>query len=201
VADTKYTYSSSGIEPERLGCEIVDSEISSALYLGIKIEDGNCDVWFDDPLSSPDQTTLASLVSAHNGESYHAAYDSDYICYAKNDTKITSAIEQPNWLEKLKLTTPLNTPNAYHKISYQYEWNIDVSAKTFMARVRFDGSNIHEQFERVMPARDDNMLLCSGFDIVEISGAKDITIDVSRESGGNGSISIARARLFVRRVS
>jgi hypothetical protein len=74
MAATKYTYSISSDFPNHqvnsgaLTEEIDDSSISSAALLRIDTAGDDCDIWFDDPLSSGDQTTLNGLVAAHTGE-------------------------------------------------------------------------------------------------------------------------------------
>lgn len=74
MADTKYTYSISSDFPNKqvnsdtLRQAILDSSISSAGFLRIDISGNVCDIWFDDPLSAPDQATLDGIVAAHTGE-------------------------------------------------------------------------------------------------------------------------------------
>jgi len=73
MADTKYSYSLSAdfpngaVDPEVLGEEIGDSSISSASYLYTAVAGDDCDIWFDDPLSGADETTLDGVVAAHLG--------------------------------------------------------------------------------------------------------------------------------------
>ncbi len=73
MAATKYTYSISGdfpyqkVSPGRLIQEIQDSTIVIVLdYISTNSDD--CDIWFKDALSSPDQTTLSTIVANHSGE-------------------------------------------------------------------------------------------------------------------------------------
>jgi hypothetical protein len=74
MADTKYTYSIAGDFPNKqvnssvLTEEIEDSSISSAALKYIETDADDCNIWFDDPLSGPDETTLDGLVAAHTGE-------------------------------------------------------------------------------------------------------------------------------------
>jgi hypothetical protein len=74
MAATEYTYSIASDFPNKqvnsgeLTDEINDSSISSAALLYIETDDDDCNIWFDDPLSSGDQTTLDGLVAAHDGE-------------------------------------------------------------------------------------------------------------------------------------
>ena len=73
MANTKYTYSISSDFPNEqvysstLTQEINDSSISSASLLYIETTGDDCDIWFDDPLSTGDETTLDGLVAAHTG--------------------------------------------------------------------------------------------------------------------------------------
>jgi hypothetical protein len=73
MADTKYTYSVSSdfpnqqVDSDSLTTEINDSSISSATLIYIEITGDVCDIWFDDPLSGADQTTLDGIVAAHTG--------------------------------------------------------------------------------------------------------------------------------------
>jgi hypothetical protein len=73
MAATKYTYSiftdfpNQQVNPGALAEEISDSSISSAALLYIATSGDDCDIWFDDPLSSGDETTLDGLVAAHTG--------------------------------------------------------------------------------------------------------------------------------------
>lgn len=74
MANTSYTYSISGDFPnQKVDCakfqyEIEQSSISSAVVIYVHTSGDNCYVWFDDPLSGADQTTLNGLVAAHDGE-------------------------------------------------------------------------------------------------------------------------------------
>lgn len=71
MADTKYTYSiaddtaNGAVATSSLTEEITDSAISSALLLYINSSGDVLDIWFDDPLSSGDQTTLDGVVADH----------------------------------------------------------------------------------------------------------------------------------------
>jgi hypothetical protein len=72
MAATKYTYSistdfSSGENSDSLTEEILTSSISSAALTHINTDGDVCNIWFDDPLSAGDQTTLDGLVAAHSG--------------------------------------------------------------------------------------------------------------------------------------
>jgi hypothetical protein len=70
---TKYTYSISNdtangaVNPTTLTTEIQQSTIVVALD-GIETGDDVLDIWFKDPLSGADQTTLTAVVAAHAGE-------------------------------------------------------------------------------------------------------------------------------------
>lgn len=70
---TKYTYSISSDFPneavatDRLTEEIQSSSIVTALdYIATSGDD--CDIWFKDPLSAGDETTLDGIVAVHSGE-------------------------------------------------------------------------------------------------------------------------------------
>jgi len=76
MADMKYSYSISGdfpnqaVAPGKLAYQIEQSSIASAGFLRVDVPDqdgDDCDIWFDDPLSAPDQATLDGLVAAHDG--------------------------------------------------------------------------------------------------------------------------------------
>ncbi len=73
MADTKYTYSidsdfpNKQVDSNTLVVEIGGSSISSASCLRIDTTGDVCDIWFDDPLSSGDETTLDGIVASHNG--------------------------------------------------------------------------------------------------------------------------------------
>lgn len=85
MAATKYTYSINSdfpnhqVNPEGLGEQIVASGISSAAFLYVGTYGDECDIWFDDPLSSGDQATLDALVEAHTGEPVTSAELGGYI--------------------------------------------------------------------------------------------------------------------------
>ena len=72
MASTKYTYSVSGdtangvVYPPTLITAIEGSSIATA-FEQIEVDGDVLDIWFVDPLSGPDQTTLNGLVSAHTG--------------------------------------------------------------------------------------------------------------------------------------
>lgn len=72
MAATKYTYSVSGdfpnqaVDPGRFEREIDQSSIVTALSY-IQVNGDVCDVWFVDPLSTSDETTLDGLVATHTG--------------------------------------------------------------------------------------------------------------------------------------
>jgi hypothetical protein len=74
MAATKYTYSISSdfpnkhVDSKSLTAEIGNSSISSAALLYIATAGDDCDIWFDDPLSAGDQTTLDGVVAAHTGQ-------------------------------------------------------------------------------------------------------------------------------------
>lgn len=73
MADTKYTYSLSSdfsnewVDVSVIREEIEDSSISTAAYLYTSVAGDACDIWFDDPLSAGDETTLDGVVAAHTG--------------------------------------------------------------------------------------------------------------------------------------
>jgi hypothetical protein len=73
MAATKYTYSiatdfpNKQVDSDSLTEEINDSAISSAALFYIETSGDDCDIWFDDPLSAGDQTTLDGIVAAHTG--------------------------------------------------------------------------------------------------------------------------------------
>jgi hypothetical protein len=74
MAATNYTYSIDNDFPNRqvdsdsLTTQINASSIGSAALLYIETTGDDCDIWFDGPLSSGDQTTLDGIVAAHTGE-------------------------------------------------------------------------------------------------------------------------------------
>lgn len=76
MADTSYQYSILGdfpnqkVAPDKLAYEIGQSSIASASYLYMQTSGDDCNIWFDDPLSGGDQTTLSGLVAAHDGDGY-----------------------------------------------------------------------------------------------------------------------------------
>ena len=72
MALTEYNYSISGdtangkVFPTTLTQQINDSSIATPLaYINTSGDD--LDIWFDDPLSGPDETTLTAVVAAHTG--------------------------------------------------------------------------------------------------------------------------------------
>lgn len=73
MADTSYNYSVStdfknqAVANGVLYEEIVNSTIASASILRVDVSGDDCSIWFNDPLSSGDETTLDGLVSVHDG--------------------------------------------------------------------------------------------------------------------------------------
>lgn len=123
MAATKYTYSISTDFPNQkvnsdlLEQEIDESSISTALSY-IFTEGDVCDIWFDDVLSGPDQTTLDGLVAAHQGT------DTDN---ATQTAKAwgSSGTTDTNWQLKLELnSTPLK------KGTYEVSWNAEIKMTT-----------------------------------------------------------------------
>lgn len=80
---TKYSYTISTefpnakANPSRLTLEIQESDIATALEY-IAVDEGDCEVWFKDDLSTKDEETLDGIVSVHSGEpleEVEVAYD------------------------------------------------------------------------------------------------------------------------------
>ena len=71
MAATSYSYSipndfpQGAFHPSRLEAEIVASGIASATFTSITALGETCYIWFDDPLSVPDQMVLDAVVAAH----------------------------------------------------------------------------------------------------------------------------------------
>jgi len=68
---TEYTYAltdfpNDKVATDRLTTEIQASDIVTALDY-INADSTNCDIWFKDPLSTDDETTLDGIVAAHSG--------------------------------------------------------------------------------------------------------------------------------------
>jgi len=69
---TKYSYNisldfpNSKVSSDRLTYEIQESPISKFLEY-ITTEGDNCNIWFEEPLSSQEETTLDELVAVHSG--------------------------------------------------------------------------------------------------------------------------------------
>jgi hypothetical protein len=72
---TKYSYSITGafpnqkVNPDSLTQQIEASSITVPLdYIATDLAADVCDIWFDSPLSAPEQTTLNGVVAAHQGD-------------------------------------------------------------------------------------------------------------------------------------
>ena len=111
MADTAYTYvivdefTYDVAEPERLEQEILDSDpaITSATLLGTAC-DGDpqnptssteLKVWFDDPLTTGDETQLDSIVAAHDGRTQTKDIDTSEAALATTDKLLLQPSDDP----------------------------------------------------------------------------------------------------------
>lgn len=100
MADTSYQYSISGdfpnarVDSGSLNSEVVASSIASASVLYVITDGDDCDIWFDDPLSVPDQTTLDGVVAAHQGD---PAYPGEGTTPIATDPPVAVLVEGDYW--------------------------------------------------------------------------------------------------------
>jgi len=77
---TKYTYS---ISNDFLNSSLASSELTSEIQIStitgtlshVNTDSDVCDIWFDAPLSSAEQTTLSGVVSSHDGQHPSGKYE------------------------------------------------------------------------------------------------------------------------------
>lgn len=139
MAETKYTYSISGdthdgkILPNLLSTEIEESSISTALSY-INTDDDVMDIWFVNELSSGDQTTLTSVVAAHEVDLPLAKTAKITVIRDKTESEealgvpyngyrfSVSASTKSNWLAvvmiKDTLSYPFSAPTGFGVIYY-----------------------------------------------------------------------------------
>ena len=94
MALTEYDYTISTafpnqkVNPTKLALEINDSSIAQTLnHIDTFEETDNCAIWFDDALSSGDQTILDTIVANHDGDP--PVYPTSDFSYWKEDPDVT----------------------------------------------------------------------------------------------------------------
>ena len=169
MAATKYTYSVQNdfpnhrVNPSILTDEIKASSIVTVLDC-ISVSGDDCDIWFADALSSPEETALDAVVAAHNGAPYPEAVEQ----YEESaDESQTSSTE---WADKVEISTPSFPPG-----DYIVSWSAELKS-----------SKISNDCEVQVLANDVVVcagshdtrcwLPCSGFSKVTLSGIGTIVV-------------------------
>jgi len=201
MAKTKYTYvvtdfPNDKVAPERLTDEIGESSISVSLdhifvhYTG-RVVQTTCDIWFEDTLTSVQQTTLDGVVAAHTGEPIPPAvqFGDGYAIVEEAEVTTTTSTE---YQQKLRLDATGLLAGVY-KISWSYEC-IGSNQGQFMARVQVDDTEtLYAVDEELRPSA--GWRPCAGFGKITLdAGDHHIDLDYAT-SQTRGVAQIRRTRL------